>query len=126
MTEKTGRPLSPHLQIYRPQLTTVMSITHRFTGSALAVGTLLVIWLLIAAATGPGAYGVVMNFCHSILGKLMLFGWTAALYYHLCNGVRHLIWDTGRLLDLKGAYGAGYIVLFTAVFLTVLTWCLAL
>lgn len=122
MTEETERPLSPHLQIYKPQLTSVMSITHRFTGAALAIGTALVAWLLIAAAAGPGAYETVIAFCNTLIGRLMLFGWTAALYYHLCNGVRHLIWDTGRLFKLKDVYRAGYAVLFAAAVLTLLTW----
>jgi len=90
------RPLSPHLAIYRPHLTMVMSILHRVTGAALYVGTLLVAWLLVAAASGPGAYASASGFLTSWFGKLVLFGYTWALMHHMLGGVRHLIWDTGR------------------------------
>lgn len=116
------RPLSPHLQIYKPQLTSVMSILHRITGSALAVGTLLVVWGLAAGAAGEHAWETFRGFCHSPLGLLMLFGWSVALYYHLCNGIRHLVWDSVRLLDIPGAYRAGYAVLAATALLTLLTW----
>ncbi len=123
MNEKApSRPLSPHLQIYRWQLTMSMSILHRITGGALATGTLMVMWGLLAAATGPHAWGQFTGFCRSYIGIFMIFGWSAALYYHLCNGVRHLIWDTVHFLDIKNAYRAGYIVLLSAALLTALTW----
>jgi succinate dehydrogenase / fumarate reductase cytochrome b subunit len=124
MSTKTQRPLSPHLQIYKPQLTSVMSILHRFSGFALAVGTLMVVWLLVSTAMGEGAFLFYSSFASSIIGKLMLFGWSAAFYYHLCNGIRHLLWDSGRLFSLEKAYLAGYIVLFSSCLMTVLTWCL--
>ena len=116
------RPLSPHLQIYRWQLTMTMSILHRVTGAALAVGSILVIWGLLAAATGEAQWTQFADFCHSILGRLMLFGWSVALYYHLCNGIRHLIWDTVHMLSIKNAYRAGYCVLAATVLLTIVTW----
>ena len=123
MNEKeTHRPLSPHLQIYRLQLTSFMSILHRFCGTALATGTLMVMWGLLAAASGEDAWEQFTGFSRSWLGTLMIFGWSVALYYHLCNGVRHLIWDTVYLLDIRGAYRAGYAVLASAALLTVLTW----
>lgn len=122
MSQKTKRPLSPHLQIYKPQLTSVMSILHRLCGAALAVGLVLVVWLLLAAATGESAYDQVIAFCNTMLGKAMLFGWSVALFYHLSNGIRHLFWDTGRLFDLDNAYRAGYLVLASTVILTGLTW----
>ncbi len=120
-----ARPLSPHLQVYRPQLTSMTSILHRVTGAALAVGTLMVVWMLLAAATGMGAWITFQNFAASPLGLLMLFGWTVALYYHLCNGIRHLLWDMGYLFAIKDAYRAGYIVLALTFVLTVLTWWIA-
>jgi succinate dehydrogenase / fumarate reductase, cytochrome b subunit len=92
----TERPLSPHLQIYRPMLTMMMSIAHRVTGAALYMGTLLVAWLLVAAAAGPGAYATAMGFLTSWFGKLILFGYTWALMHHMLGGVRHFVWDTGR------------------------------
>ncbi len=116
------RPLSPHLQIYRWQLTMIMSILHRITGAGLVAGTLLLAWLLIAAALGDGAYNVAHAFITSPLGLLMIFGWSVAFYYHLLNGVRHLIWDMGYLLSLKEAYASGYIVLLMTVLATAATW----
>ena len=90
------RPLSPHLQIYRPTLTMTMSIVHRLTGSALYFGTLLMAWWLIAAASGPNAYAAIETFVGSLIGRLILFGYTWALIHHALGGIRHLIWDTGR------------------------------
>jgi len=84
------RPLSPDLQIYRPQLTSVLSISHRVTGIALSVGTLLLVSWLLAAAAGPQAYSTVQGFMRSWLGLLVMFGWTFSLFFHLCNGIRHL------------------------------------
>jgi succinate dehydrogenase / fumarate reductase cytochrome b subunit len=91
-----ARPLSPHLQIYKPMLTMMMSIVHRITGAALYFGTLLLAWWLIAAASGPGTYANVQWFMNSLIGKLILFGYTWALIHHMLGGIRHLIWDTGR------------------------------
>lgn len=124
MEKSNPRPLSPHLQVYRPQLTTVLSILHRITGAALAVGLVMVVWMLIAAAGGEAAYNQFARFCGSPPGQLLLLGWTFALYYHACNGIRHLIWDTGRLFEIGAAYRAGYVVLAATVLLTALTWSL--
>jgi succinate dehydrogenase / fumarate reductase cytochrome b subunit len=93
---KIERPLSPHLQIYKPQITMVTSITHRATGIALGVGTLLLAWWLIAVAAGPEAYATVTAFTTSWFGQIILFGFTWSLFYHLCNGIRHLFWDMGQ------------------------------
>jgi succinate dehydrogenase / fumarate reductase cytochrome b subunit len=89
-----SRPLSPHLQIYKPALTMVMSIVHRITGAALYAGTLLLAWWLIAAASGPNAYANFEWFIGSLIGRLILFGYTWALMHHMLGGIRHLIWDT--------------------------------
>jgi succinate dehydrogenase / fumarate reductase cytochrome b subunit len=96
---KSARPLSPHLSVYRFRPTMAMSIIHRITGSALYVGTLLVAWWLIAAASGPDAFATASWFFGSILGRLILFGYSWALLHHMAGGVRHLIWDTGRGLS---------------------------
>ena len=117
-----NRPLSPHLQVYRPQLTSMMSFSHRATGVALAVGTLLLVWWLVAAASGPEAFAVVQGFIGSIIGRLMLFGWTWALFYHLGNGIRHLFWDAGYGFELKTAYGSGWLVLLASFVLTLAAW----
>ena len=116
------RPLSPHLQIYRWQLTSVLSILHRATGIALTVGTLLLVWWLVAAANGPDSFESVQWFLGSWLGLLLLFGWSVALFYHLCNGIRHLWWDTGRGLDLRSVYASGWAVLAGTAILTILAW----
>jgi succinate dehydrogenase / fumarate reductase cytochrome b subunit len=88
------RPLSPHRQIYLPMLTMTMSIVHRITGGALYVGTLLLAWWLISAASGPNAYATFEAFIGSLLGRVILFGYTWALLHHMLGGIRHLIWDT--------------------------------
>ncbi len=93
------RPLSPHLTIYRPMLTMMMSIAHRITGAALYAGTLLLVWYLVAAASGDAAFATASWFMQSFLGQLILFGFTFALLHHFFGGVRHLIWDLGYGLD---------------------------
>ncbi len=121
---KSDRPLSPHLQVYRFQWTMALSILHRITGVALAVGTLLLVWWLVAAASGPEAFATVQGFIGSILGRLLLFGWTLALFYHLCNGIRHLFWDAGYVFELDVAYRSGLAVLGASVALTLISWIL--
>ncbi len=121
-SNKVERPLSPHLQVYRPQMTSVMSILHRATGYALSIGTIMVVWLLIAAASGPEAYAVFAKFAGSNIGLFLLLGWTVALFYHMCNGIRHFFWDMGYLFELKKAFRAGYVVLAMTVILTVWVW----
>ena len=117
-----NRPLSPHLQVYRPQLTTFMSITHRATGIALAVGTLMLVCWLIAAATGETAFNEVQAFLSSIVGRLLLLGWSFALFYHLCNGLRHLFWDAGKGFEIETAYMTGRIVIAASILLTISAW----
>ncbi len=116
------RPLSPHLQVYRPQLTMVLSITHRLTGVALAFGTLLLVYWLVAVASGAAAYDTAQGLIGSVLGRLLLFGWSVALFYHLCNGIRHLIWDAGYLLDLPEVYRSGWAVVVATLALTLISW----
>jgi succinate dehydrogenase / fumarate reductase cytochrome b subunit len=116
------RPLSPHLQIYRPQLTSMLSILHRATGFALAIGTLFLAWWLIAAAAGPEAYAAVGAFFGSWLGSLVLLGLSYALMYHLCNGIRHLAWDAGWGFELGTAYVTGWAVVAGSIVLTGLAW----
>lgn len=122
MSSRGERPLSPHLQIYRPQLTSVLSILHRATGVVLTLGTLLLVWWLVAAASGPDAYAAVQWFLGSWLGYLFLFGWTAALFYHLCNGIRHLFWDAGYGFELESVYRSGWAVVIATGVLTVVAW----
>ena len=116
------RPLSPHLTIYRLTLTMMMSIVHRVTGAALYVGTLLVAWWLIAAASGPNGYATVQWFMGSWIGRLMLFGYTWALIHHMLSGLRYLIWDTGRGFGPSEREWLIRVTLFGSVTLTVLPW----
>ena len=90
------RPLSPHLSIYKPMLTMMMSIVHRITGAGLYFGTLLLVWWLVAAGQGPNAYSKVSAFIGSLFGRVILFGYTWALIHHMLGGIRHLIWDSGH------------------------------
>lgn len=116
------RPLSPHLQVYRPQLTSVLSILHRITGVALAMGGLLLVYWLVAAASGPEAFATAQALIGSFFGQLFLFGWTFALFYHLCNGIRHLSWDIGLGLELPMVAMTGWSVVGASVALTLLAW----
>ncbi|HEX3535340.1 MAG TPA: succinate dehydrogenase, cytochrome b556 subunit [Stellaceae bacterium] len=120
------RPISPHLQVYRWQLTSVLSILHRATGVGLSIGAVLLVWWLVAGAAGPGPYGTFVNFIGSWFGLLLLFGWSVSLFYHLCNGIRHLWWDTGHGLELNAVYASGWTVLAATAVLTVLGWALGL
>ncbi len=117
-----NRPLSPHLTIYRLPMLALLSITHRITGVALTAGTLILVYWLLALAAGPDAYADASAVFGSVFGQIVLFGFSWALYYHLCNGIRHLVWDIGKGLDLESADSSGVIVLGAAVLLTVLTW----
>jgi succinate dehydrogenase / fumarate reductase cytochrome b subunit len=116
------RPLSPHLQVYRPQLTSLLSITHRMTGVALTFGSLLLVYWLLAAASGEAAYATAQELIGSFLGRLLLFGWSLALFYHLCNGIRHLFWDAGCGLELPVLYRSGWAVLAATAALTLIAW----
>ena len=123
--EKSQRPLSPHLQIYRPQLTSVLSITHRATGIALVLGTLVLVYWLLAAASGAEAYGSAQQLLGSWPGRILLLGFSFALFFHLCNGIRHLFWDAGLGFELKTAYASGKAVIAVAIAMTLLAWALA-
>ena len=114
MTQK--RPLSPHLMIYRPQLTSMMSITHRLSGVALASGSIFLVWWLVALAYVGDYYQMVQGIAEHVLGRLVLLGFYIAVSYHMANGIRHLFWDFGIGLSLDGVYRGGYIVIgFTAL-----------
>lgn len=116
------RPLSPHLQIYRPMLTMMMSIAHRITGGALYFGTLLLIWWLVAAAVGPEAFATAQWFMGSWIGMLILLGFTWALLHHLLGGIRHLIWDTGHGFEKETLEWFARLTLGGSLVLTVLIW----
>ena len=118
----SNRPLSPHLQVYKPQLTSFLSILHRATGVFLAIGTLLLVYWLLALAAGPEAYGDAQAFFGSVLGRLVLFPWVFALAYHLCNGIRHLFWDAGKGFEIESVYASGTIVVIASVLLTLIVF----
>lgn len=113
------RPLSPHLQIYRLPLAAILSISHRITGVGLCAGALWLVVFLCALASGPAAFACINAFHDSILGKIALIGMAFCLFFHLSNGVRHLIWDTGRGLDLATTRQTNFTVLLAAILLTI-------
>lgn len=106
-------------------MTSTLSILHRATGVALAVGTMMVAWWLIAAATSEEAYNMAREFAAGPIGLVLIFGWSVALFYHASNGIRHLFWDMGYLFKIENAYKAGYTVLASTVVLTTLAWYVA-
>lgn len=116
------RPLSPHLQVWRWNVTMALSILHRATGVGLGLGSLLLAWWLIAAASGPEAFATAQDFMGSILGRLILLGFTAALFLHLCNGLRHLFWDMGYGFEIATAERTAWLVLAAAAVLTLVAW----
>ncbi len=124
-TIRHPRPLSPHLRIYRPLLTMMMSIAHRITGIALYGGTLLLAWFLIAAASGPRAFSIVSDVVGSPLGLVVLFAFTWALFHHLLGGVRHFVWDVGYGMDHPGREYLAQATLVGGIGLTAVVWILA-
>lgn len=121
-TPKRTRPLSPNIQIYRPQLTSVLSIANRITGVVLSIYAVALVAWLIAAATGPQAYSTVQVFIRSWAGQILLFGCTFSFFVHLCGGIRHLVWDAGYGFELRTIYASGWTVVVTSAALTVVTW----
>ena len=121
------RPLSPHLQIYRPQISSVLSITHRITGVALAFGSiLLVAWIAVLAMGSEDRYGAFAGFLRGPIGTILLLGWSWALFYHLGNGIRHLFWDAGMGFELATMRRSGWAVIVASVALTALAWLIGL
>ena len=116
------RPLSPHLQVYRPQFTSVLSILHRMTGVALGLGALLLVYWLAAAAAGPQWFAGTRAVAGSWFGWLVLLGFTWALFYHLCNGIRHLFWDIGMGFELTTARLTGWCAVLASLALTGAAW----
>ncbi|MBM3512280.1 MAG: succinate dehydrogenase, cytochrome b556 subunit [Alphaproteobacteria bacterium] len=121
----TARPLSPHLQVYRLPLTALLSISHRITGGGLAVGLVGLAYWLTAAAVGADAYAQFQGIASSWFGQLVLFGFSFALYFHLCNGIRHLFWDAGKGFKIADAQRSDKMVLAGAIVLTAITWLVA-
>ena len=116
------RPLSPHLGIYRWQISNSLSILHRLTGVMLSFGALMLVVWLVSIAAGYNEYMAVKNFLGSWLGVLALFGWTFCFCYHLCNGIRHLAWDAGKGFEKRSAQISGMIVVALALLMTLAFW----
>jgi succinate dehydrogenase / fumarate reductase, cytochrome b subunit len=125
MTQR-ARPLSPHLQVYRPQITSVLSIFHRITGVAIAFGAFGLAWWLLAVARGGEVYDRAAALLASLPGKLVLFGFSLALVYHFLNGIRHLLWDVGLGFKIPQVYKSGYTVAALSVLFTAAIWFVAL
>jgi succinate dehydrogenase / fumarate reductase, cytochrome b subunit len=121
-TPKRSRPLSPNIQIYRLQLTSVLSIANRITGIALSLYAVVLVAWLVAAAEGPHAYGVIQVVIQSWVGQILLFGGTFSFFLHLCGGIRHLVWDAGYGFDLGAIYASGWAVVGASTALTLITW----
>ena len=117
-TTNSKRPLSPHLTVYRPQITSVLSIFHRATGVAMAASMVLIVWWLLAAATGEGYFELVDGLMTSIIGYLILIASAFAFFYHFCNGIRHMWWDIGNGFELEKVTQSGYAVVIGSVVLT--------
>ena len=122
MGTPTDRPLSPHLQIYQPQLTAVLSIAHRGSGIFLVLGTLLLVYWVTSLAQGQASYEQAQAFFGSGFGRFILFPWVFALFYHLCNGIRHLFWDMGSGFEIDTVYWSGKLVVVAAIALTLIAF----
>jgi len=119
------RPLSPHISIYRWPITMALSILHRATGIAMSVGFIVLAIWLFDIASGPETYAVFQKYMDTLVGKLLLIGWSFAFFFHLANGVRHLVWDTGRGFEKEQATKSAWLVLAAAILLTALFWWVA-
>jgi len=119
------RPMSPHLQIYKLPFTAKLSILHRGTGAVLFAGLILMALVLLSIAGGVESWASMQTFLSSFIGKFILFGFTFCIFYHMCNGIRHLFWDIGKGLELDDAKKSGLAVIGVSVFLTIFTWIIA-
>jgi len=120
------RPLSPHLSVYRWPVTMLTSILHRATGIAMAAGFLVLVAWLFDAASGPKVYAVFLGAANTLIGKLFLIGWSWAFFYHLSNGIRHLVWDSGRGFEKSQATTSAWFVIIGSLVLTAAFWGIAL
>ncbi|MEW5009610.1 MAG: succinate dehydrogenase, cytochrome b556 subunit [Cycloclasticus sp.] len=120
-----NRPLSPHLDVYKLPLSALLSIVHRGTGAFLSLGSVVLVWWLMALAGGQESFASAQSFMGSFFGCLILFGWTFALFFHLANGIRHLVWDAGYGFEKEAVEKSSLVVLGAAGFLTILVWIVA-
>lgn len=124
-TSERVLPVSPNIQIYSPQLTSVLSFTHRVTGVLLSLAAVGLVTWLITGAVGPDAYAAMQGAISSWIGQIVLFVFTFAFFMHLCGGVRHLVWDTVRALELRQVYIGGWLAVAASIVLTIITWVIA-
>jgi succinate dehydrogenase / fumarate reductase, cytochrome b subunit len=124
-TSKRSRPLSPNIQIYRPQLTSVLSIANRITGVILSLYAVVLVAWLVAAAEGPHAYATIQVVMQSWAGQIFLFVCTFSFFLHLCGGIRHLVWDAGYGFELGAIYASGWTVVGASTALTAIAWITA-
>jgi len=116
-----SRPLSPHLQIYKPQITSILSIFHRLTGISLSIGSFIIVAWIVSLSMGVESYSYFMSVVDNWFIQTIIFGFAFALFYHFSNGIRHLFWDAGLGFELKSVYVSGSIVVLNAIILTSLT-----
>lgn len=122
MTGKNSRPTAPHLQIYKLPLTAIISITHRITGVFLTFGLIIVVYLLLMLSQGQSEYDTVQRILNAWFGQLVFWGFVFALLFHLCHGVRHLIWDVGNSFSVETLNKYAFVELMSALLLTVIAW----
>lgn len=120
-----ARPLSPHIQVYRPQMTSLLSISHRVTGVGLGVGSLFIVAWLLALAAGPQPFAAMQAFFGGWVGRILMVGWSFSVCFHLANGIRHLFWDAGLGFSLSTTYASGWSVIAVAILLTIAAWAAA-
>lgn len=125
MTPPSKLPLSPHLQIYRLPLTAILSIIHRTTGIIVAIGAMILVWVLAAAANSPETYAIAHQHLGAWYGQIFLIGLVFSLYLHFCNGIRHLFWDIGWGFELDTVDITAKLAIFVTIALTVATWLVA-
>ncbi len=113
--KNNNRPISPHLSIYKPQITSILSISHRMSGVFQSLGLLILVLLLFSLFLGQNSHEFFMLFINSLVGKAFLFFYVLSLCYHLFNGIRHIIWDIGFGFEIKNVYYSGIIVIIFAV-----------
>jgi len=123
---RTDRPLSPHLSVYRWQISNTLSILHRMTGFGLSIGAFALVGWLVSIAAGYDAYSLAGSLFGSVTGTLALFGWSFCFFYHLCNGIRHMCWDVGKGFEKPRARQSGMLVVAVAIVLTVGLWIVVL
>lgn len=125
-SKKTERPLSPHIFIYKPMLTMMLSMIHRVTGAALYFGTALLVWWLVALATSAEAYATVTWFLGTPIGWIIMFGYTWALFHHMVGGIKHFMWDFGKAFELDTVELVAKLAVAIPILLTILVWAVGL